>query len=119
MNRTDTIADEDRAQRNADAEQTLRDRKHDLQKRLHDIEASFSEPAPADSEEAAIEAEDDEVQIELGVSGETELKAIDAALHRIEMGTYGFCVHCGNAIDERRLKAIPWTPFCKNCIQTL
>ncbi|RLQ88290.1 TraR/DksA family transcriptional regulator [Notoacmeibacter ruber] len=106
-------------QNHAAAEEILRKRKQELQHRLSGIDASFSEPAPADSEEAAVEAEDDEVQIELGVSGETELKAIDAALKRVETGIYGVCLHCGTAIDEKRLEVIPWTPFCRNCAQTL
>lgn len=103
----------------AAAEEILKQRKRELEARLSDIDASFSQPAPADSEEAAIEAEDDEVQIELGVSGETELKAIEAALHRIENGIYGTCLHCGTSIDEKRLQLIPWTPFCRSCAQTL
>ncbi|MCP1199820.1 TraR/DksA C4-type zinc finger protein [Notoacmeibacter sp. MSK16QG-6] len=103
----------------AAAETILRNRKRELEARLSDIDAAFSQPAPADSEEAAIEAEDDEVQIELGVTGETELKAIDAALHRIEIGIYGTCLHCENPIDKKRLELIPWTPFCRSCAQTL
>ncbi|OXT00502.1 hypothetical protein B7H23_10320 [Notoacmeibacter marinus] len=103
----------------AAAKEILLQRKRELEVRLSEIDASFSQPAPADSEEAAIEAEDDEVQIELGVTGETELKAIDAALHRIEIGIYGTCLHCGTPIDEKRLELIPWTPFCRNCAQTL
>lgn len=34
------------------------------------------------------------------------------ALKRIEDGTYGKCGVDGRPIDEKRLKQIPWTPFC-------
>ena len=37
---------------------------------------------------------------------------IDAALQRIEDGTYGVCEACGNQIAPDRLRAIPWTTRC-------
>lgn len=45
--------------------------------------------------------------------GEEEtLKLIDAALQRIEEGTYGICVGSGAKISKQRLNAIPYTPYC-------
>lgn len=38
-----------------------------------------------------------------------KLKKIDAALERIDMGTYGVCIVTGKQIDKERLEAIPWT----------
>ena len=43
------------------------------------------------------------------------LDAIDAALARIEAGTYGKCVNCGAPIPEERLEAIPWATLCLDC----
>ena len=43
------------------------------------------------------------------------LQAIDAALQRIEDGTYGICSKCGEAIPEERLEALPWTTVCIDC----
>ncbi len=40
------------------------------------------------------------------------LMAVRAALQRIETGDYGFCVDCGREIGEKRLEAVPWTPYC-------
>ena len=40
------------------------------------------------------------------------LAEIDAALQRIEDGTYGICENCGKQIDPERLAAIPWTRLC-------
>jgi DnaK suppressor protein len=37
---------------------------------------------------------------------------IDAALARIDAGTYGTCEVCGKPIGEERLRAIPWTRLC-------
>jgi len=40
------------------------------------------------------------------------LQLINAALQRIEDGTYGVCVRDGAQIEARRLAAIPYTPYC-------
>lgn len=40
------------------------------------------------------------------------LTAVDAALGRIDAGTYGRCERCGNPIEPERLEAIPWTTLC-------
>jgi RNA polymerase-binding transcription factor len=37
---------------------------------------------------------------------------IDAALGRIESGTYGTCVVCGKPIGAERLEAVPWATLC-------
>jgi len=44
-----------------------------------------------------------------------ELSQVVAALRRVEDGSYGSCEDCGEAIDERRLRALPATPFCTAC----
>ena len=38
--------------------------------------------------------------------------AVDAALARIENGTYGTCEVCGKPIDEERLEAVPYATLC-------
>lgn len=47
----------------------------------------------------------EDIEIEL-------LHQIDAALERIDNGTYGICRVCGKEIEEERLKALPWTDLC-------
>lgn len=42
----------------------------------------------------------------------TELHRIDAALKRLEDGTFGDCVTCENPISPERLALDPATPFC-------
>ena len=42
---------------------------------------------------------------------ERQLREIEAALRRIEDGTYGICEETGEDIEEKRLLAIPWTRF--------
>ena len=43
------------------------------------------------------------------------LMLIDEALVRIEDGSYAVCTNCGTTIGEKRLQAVPWTPFCIDC----
>jgi DnaK suppressor protein len=56
---------------------------------------------------------------ELGYSLESNsghvLAAIDGALRRIEEGSFGTCVRCGNPIAEERLEAMPYATKCIEC----
>ena len=58
---------------------------------------------------------DRELDYSLEENEERLLKAIDAALTRIDDGTYGICSACGQPIDEERLEALPWTTQCIDC----
>ena len=40
------------------------------------------------------------------------LGEIEAALGRIDDGTYGLCVNCGKPIGEQRLAAVPYATLC-------
>ena len=40
------------------------------------------------------------------------LTEIDAALTRIDEGTYGICQRCGEPIGRERLEALPWATLC-------
>jgi DnaK suppressor protein len=40
------------------------------------------------------------------------LDQVREALKRIENGTFGKCQFDGQAIEEKRLEAIPWTRYC-------
>ncbi|MBN2242176.1 MAG: TraR/DksA family transcriptional regulator [Acidobacteria bacterium] len=43
------------------------------------------------------------------------LRAIEAAIDRIEKGDYGVCTVCNKEIGLARLKAVPWTSVCIEC----
>jgi DnaK suppressor protein len=43
------------------------------------------------------------------------LKEVQAALSRIEDGTFGTCQRCEEDIPEKRLKALPWAAYCVSC----
>jgi DnaK suppressor protein len=56
-----------------------------------------------------------ELEFALGERETAELGAIDAALARIEAGTYGDCTDCGVHISAARLHATPEAPRCIPC----
>lgn len=43
------------------------------------------------------------------------LRLVKLALHRMEDGTYGTCMHCEEDINPKRLQAVPWAPYCIQC----
>jgi DnaK suppressor protein len=43
------------------------------------------------------------------------LAQVDAAIGRLEGGTYGRCVRCGRDIPPGRLEALPWAAHCIDC----
>lgn len=58
---------------------------------------------------------DQELTLSLLGSEKGALDQIDAALKRIEDGSYGHCEACGAKIPEPRLKAIPYAAQCVRC----
>ena len=43
------------------------------------------------------------------------LRNVRAALHRIDEGICGTCLHCEEDISPKRLNAVPWAPYCIAC----
>ena len=95
--------------------QQLVERKADLQKRLVAIEHELDSHQSKDWEELATEREEDEVLEGLGDQGLQELRQIELALSKIEAGTYGECVKCGDEISAERLDLLPHAPLCRVC----
>jgi len=65
--------------------------------------------------ETATATLDREIDYTLEENSEHVLAAIDSALTRIEEGSFGKCVTCGEEIGEDRLAAIPWATQCIDC----
>ena len=62
--------------------------------------------------DAASETHDRELDYGLEENADQVLGEIDAALKRIDDGTYGTCAVCGGPIGEERLEARPWATLC-------
>jgi RNA polymerase-binding protein DksA len=56
-----------------------------------------------------------EIDYTLGDNAEQVISEIDAALERIEDGTYGTCSNCREEIPPARLEANPWASLCIDC----
>jgi RNA polymerase-binding transcription factor DksA len=65
---------------------------------------------PADNDAEGIDQ-----NIALAATEEGLLEQVEAALGRIENGTYGHCETCGRAIPEARLEILPYTAYCVQC----
>ena len=78
-------------------------------------EAETARDARTDQPDPGDLAQVDELKDEYFALAENDsalLAAVRAALRRIEDGTYGLCVVDSEPIDETRLEAVPWTPYC-------
>lgn len=64
-------------------------------------------------------ASERELEFAMGERELAELSAIDAALNRLQAGTYGECTDCGVHIAPARLQASPEAPRCITCQQAL
>lgn len=87
----------------------------ELEGRQQRIVQDLAEPLAPDSSEQAIETEDD-VPLEGQASLiAREIGSVNRALLRIENGTYGECVRCGQDIAPGRLEARPEAALCFSC----
>ncbi|HKW20076.1 MAG TPA: TraR/DksA C4-type zinc finger protein [Ktedonobacterales bacterium] len=66
------------------------------------------------AEEADAMADAERSNLVLGNS-RTLLEQVNAALQRLDDGTYGFCQRCGKPIDARRLEALPYAEYDLEC----
>jgi DnaK suppressor protein len=99
----------------------LRLRAQELRDQLHAAAgASLADEAPGEVVDFKdVAAEDTRAAVDEVAQAHAagELEQIAAALRRVDQGSYGLCVDCGEAVDERRLRALPATPFCTACQQ--
>jgi RNA polymerase-binding transcription factor DksA len=89
----------------------------ELKGRARHIRRDLTEPMSADADEQAVEQEDDDVLAAEDGLVLREIRAIEAAIARIDDGDYGQCTGCGGAIAETRLAAQPEAALCIACAQ--
>lgn len=90
----------------------------ELESRQSRIADDLAEPLNADSSEQAIEMEDDASLEGQGALIAKEIASVKRALARIEDGTYGECVRCGEDIAPARLEARPEAALCIDCARS-
>ena len=69
-------------------------------------------PSESNLADQATDLLEREIDWSLEENSEHVLADIDAALARIDAGTYGICERCGRPIPEERLEALPWATLC-------
>ena len=70
-----------------------------------------------DLADRAASAYSKELNFSLSDAERNMLMQIDESFERIKEGTFAVCTNCGNTIGDKRLQAIPWTPFCIDCAE--
>lgn len=96
----------------------LADKKSSLLSELaktKNAEEETTEESTQDIADKAVSSYTREFLYSLNDTERNTIQQIDQALARIEDGTYGFCMNCGNAMNEKRLTAIPWSRHCVDC----
>ena len=62
--------------------------------------------------DVATDMYDREFNLSLASNDREMLQKIEAALVRIDKGTFGLCLKTGKRIPEARLKAVPYAEYC-------
>ena len=100
----------------------LRGQRREVFKSVAGAEAdlrSIAEGRESELEERAQEERFARLAARLDDRGKEELWQIDAALRRLNEGSYGVCARCTNAIPLARLEAAPATLHCMTCAREL
>lgn len=100
--------------------QRLEAKRDELQRDISGLTEAYPAPqgaielneVPTDFEEQAVDVQEMDEERAVLLNDQSLLAQVNAALERIEQGTYGICSNCGQPIEEKRLEAIPWTTLC-------
>ena len=107
-----------------DAHERLRAERHETLARLESLTSDFDDVVAASLDTNADDEHDPEghtIAFERSQIGALvqqvrhHLAEVDAALARVEAGTYGVCERCGQEIGQPRLEALPATRTCIGC----
>ena len=99
-------------------EDTLRRKQHELlDSYQRDKAAGNAQPDDGiqDLADKAASAYSKELNFSLSDGERNVLMLIDEAFARMRDSAFGVCTNCGNTIGEKRLQAIPWSPYCIDC----
>ena len=88
----------------------------EVQGRMRDVrnEGSKERDVLDQGESSEVDIQEDIELALIQMKSET-LNKIDAALRRLNEGSYGDCFECGDEISEARLRALPFAVRCKEC----
>lgn len=90
----------------------LRDETYEEIARYREDQGQLRETTPGDEMDQARAAMAIDTHANLIDRAESRLRLIDDALARVDNGTYGICVDCGEPIPVERLRALPFAMRC-------
>jgi DnaK suppressor protein len=74
-----------------------------------DVETNFADSAHSTAERARM--------LSVMKALRANLRWVNRALTKMELGTYGICERCGRQIGRERLDTLPWAILCIDCKQ--
>lgn len=90
----------------------------DLQRKIRDVRGQQRTVGGRgvldEAETSAVDIQDD-IELALIQMQRETLRKIDDALVRLEEGTFGNCIECGEPIAQPRLRALMFAERCKEC----
>jgi DnaK suppressor protein len=96
-------------------ENRRRELMNDVQGRMRDVRDHDKDRDVLDQGESSEVDIQEDIEFALIQMKSETLNKIDAALRRLDEGTYGGCFECGEEISEARLRALPFAVRCKDC----
>ena len=95
--------------------QRLLEEREALIGKLSGNDLSIDDSETPDPVDLAVRNYSKNVMLAVSENESKQLVLIDEALRRIEDEEYGECQNCENAINPKRLAAIPWARYCLDC----
>jgi len=74
-----------------------------------DVERNFADSAHSTAERARL--------LSVMKALRANLRWVNRALTKMDLGTYGICERCGQPTSLERLEALPWAVLCIDCKQ--
>ncbi|MEW5744910.1 MAG: TraR/DksA C4-type zinc finger protein [Nitrospirota bacterium] len=94
-------------------EEIIKEAKDEIKKFKSGERRQLVETVMDDGDMSVVDLSEDISLRQLSSHRETLIK-IDAALRKLEEGTYGICEECGDEISEERLKIMPFAIYCRD-----
>jgi RNA polymerase-binding transcription factor len=79
----------------------------DVDEAAIDVERGFADSAHSTAERARL--------LSVMKALRANLRWVNRALTKMDLGTYGVCERCGRPISTERLEALPWAILCIDC----
>lgn len=92
-----------------------REEARDFLRRAEEEQRALDTDRPPELGDFCVESATREYLFERASQQRRLLNRIERALQRMQAGTFGECIVCGEEIQRKRLAAMPWTECCLQC----